>query len=355
VASDGQASGRKALIIASQVRSGSTFVAESIAYHFEGIFGDVLFDLTREHFAGLSDTSSHEQILTLFNSLYLGHQGWIATKIMCAALSVIVRESRKADSLNDAFFGPNTYWIIVRRRETVGQAVSLAYAREIGDWHVYKTTQKAAEQDKVTLKETEEALRSVLLSDVYLESFKHFISADSVIEIYYEDFLCDPTPFIERIYGVLGLVRPEGGVRYVDKTKIRRHATNAKQQVARDFKAWLLENYHAVKKPEEAGSSVRGEPAQPASPAEVKYDLQVEIVQEFIHNKRSIRFLSEKYRIERALINYWIAKHRHGELEDGSRHAEELSCLRARVAALQSQVEQLSLRAAIAALEDDHA
>ena len=241
---------RKALIIASEVRSGSTFVAESIAYHFHEIFDDVLFGLTKEHFADLREKSSHTEILTKFNSLYSGQQRWIATKIMCAALSIMVREARKADPLREALFGSNAHWIIVRRRKKVSQAVSLAYARKTGDWHVYTTEHTGTDKPRVTFKETEDALRSILLSDTYLETFASLIASDKKIEIFYEDFLSDPSRLIEHVYDVLGVARPSDGVKYVDRTKIRQEATDKKRQSEGDFKTWLLENYYPVDRPQ---------------------------------------------------------------------------------------------------------
>lgn len=237
---------RKALIIASEVRSGSTFVAESIAYHFDEIFGNVLFDLTREHFAHLSHRSSHAEILTKFNSLYLGHQGWVASKIMCASLSIMVREARKAEALRETLFGQHVHWIIVRRRMRARQAVSLAYARKTGDWHVYSTEQTGPHKPNATVAETENALRSVLLSDIFLEAFTNLIANDKKIEVFYEDFLSDPLPLIEHVYDVLGLTRPEGGVKYVDRTKIRQQATSQKLQTESEFNDWFLENYYPV-------------------------------------------------------------------------------------------------------------
>jgi LPS sulfotransferase NodH len=236
----------KALIIASEVRSGSTFIAESIAYHFAAIFGDVLFNLTKEHFADLTETASHTEILQKFNSQYSGHQGWVATKIMAAALSIIVREARIDEPLRQALFGANVYWIIVRRRMKVRQAVSLAYARKTGEWHVYGAEQSAAHEPGITLAETEDALRSILLSDTYLEAFTTSLASDRRTEVFYEDFLSQPSALIEHVYDVLGLARPIGGVRYVDKTKLRQSATGQKRQSESTFNAWLLENYHPV-------------------------------------------------------------------------------------------------------------
>lgn len=346
---------RKALIIASEVRSGSTFVAESIAYHFHGVFGDVLFGLTKEHFAGLRETSSHTEILTKFNSLYLGHQGWVATKIMCAALSIIVRETRKAESLREVLFGSNADWIIVRRRKKVSQAVSLAYARKTGDWHVYTTEQTSTDKPKVTLKETEDALRSILLSDTYLESFTGLIASDKTMEIFYEDFLSEPSCLIEHVYDVLGVARPSEGVKYVDRTKIRQEATGQKRQSERDFNAWLLENYYPVDKPQPPKTITTGVSAQVPTAQKPTNDFRLAIVHEFTRKKRSIRSLAEKYGIEPSLISYWIAKHKHGELDERSMRAEELTYFKGRISMLERQVDELKRLSCDAKSEEDPA
>lgn len=332
---------RKALIIASEVRSGSTFVAESIAYHFHEVFGDVLFGLTKEHFADLRETSSHTEILTKFNSLYLGQQGWVATKIMCAALSIIVRETRKAESLREAFFGSNAHWIIVRRRKKLSQAVSLAYARKTGDWHVYSTEQTSTDRPNVSLKETEDALRSILLSDTYLEAFTGLIASDKKIEIFYEDFLSDPSPLIEHVYDVLDVARPSEGVKYIDRTKIRREATEIKRQSEDAFTAWLLENYYPVDRPQPLKPVATGVGAQALPAQKPANDFRLAIVHEFIGKRRSIRSLAEKYGIEPSLISYWIAKHRHGELDNRGVVAEELTFFKGQVAMLEREVEEL--------------
>jgi LPS sulfotransferase NodH/transposase-like protein len=332
---------RKALIIASEVRSGSTFVAESIAYHFQELFDDVLFGLTKERFAELRETSSHTEILTKFNSMYSGHRGWVATKIMCAALSIMVRETRKAEPLREALFGSNAHWIIVRRRRKVSQAVSLAYARKTGDWHVYTTEQTSTDKPRVTFTETEDALRSILLSDTYLETFSGLIASDKKIEIFYEDFLSDPSRLIDHVYDVLGVARPSDGIRYVDRTKIRQEATDVKRQSENDFNAWLLENYYPVDRPQPPKPITTGVGAQAPTAQKPTEDFRLAIVKEFTRKKRSIRSLAEKHGIEPSLISYWIAKHRHGELGERSTGAEELTFFKGKVAMLERQLDEL--------------
>jgi transposase-like protein len=327
---------RKALIIASEVRSGSTFIGESVAYHLSKIFGDVLFDLTREHFADLNERSSHSEILTKFNSLYLGHQGWVASKIMCAALSVIVREARKAEAVRLAFFGPDTHWIVVRRRLKIRQAISLAHAIKTGDWHVYTTEGTTAQKSMISFRDVEDALRAILLSDTFLEAFSSLIPVDNKIEVFYEDFLSDPSFLMEYVYNVLGISRPREGLDFTDETKIRQSAMNLKRDAERGFGEWFLQNYYKV----ESMKAATVAPAQ-SNTTNIASAFQLSIVNEYIKKRKSIKSLANQHGIDRSLISYWIAKHRYGELGQESVQADALTYYKGRVSMLERELEQL--------------
>jgi hypothetical protein len=141
-----------------------------------------------------------------------------------------------------------------------------------------------------------------VLSDVYLEAFKGLVANDRVIEVFYEDFVADPKRLVKRIYDVLGLSRPKGGLRYVDLTKIRRQATSAKLQSEADFKDWLLENNHSVVTVPVPEPALSSEVAQAIPSAKAHSDLRLAVAQE---------------------------------------HADELAFFKGRVAALQREVERL--------------
>jgi hypothetical protein len=237
---------RNTLFIASEVRSGSTYIAEAIAYHFHNLYGHSLFDLTKEHFAKLNDLSTSDEILKIFHSLYLDQCGWAACKIMCPSLSIILRESRKSEKVGHAFLGANSHWIIVRRRSKIDQAVSLAFARKTGVWHSYVADDSPSEALIVGPNDVEEALRAILLSDTYLEALAGFIPENRKVVLYYEDFLSSPSSFIERLYPLLAPSNTREQVTYLDETKIRRNAFAAKHRVAAEFSSWLTENYHSV-------------------------------------------------------------------------------------------------------------
>jgi hypothetical protein len=237
---------RNALFIASEVRSGSTYIAEAIAYHFQNSFGYSLFDLTKEHFADLNDQSTAGEILGIYDSLYQDQRGWVACKIMCPALSIILRESRKSEHVYESLFGAHSHWIIVRRRSKIEQAVSLAFARRTGNWHSYGADDASSELLEVRPKDVEDALRAILLSDTYLEALAGFIPDQRKSVVHYEDFLASPLPFIARLSGVLRLPNVGDQVTYVDGTKIRRNAIARKHSAVVEFSSWLTENYHAV-------------------------------------------------------------------------------------------------------------
>ena len=237
---------RNTLFIASEVRSGSTYIAEAIAYHFHNVYGYSLFDLTKEHFAKLNERSTSDEVLRIYDSLYLDPRGWAACKIMCQSLSIILRESRKSESVNHSFFGANSHWIIVRRRSKIEQAVSLAFARESGIWHSYAVDDSGLEAPIVRPNDVEDALRAILLSDTYLEALAGFIPENKKWVLHYEDFLASPSSFIERLYPILAPSHMGDQVAYVDETKIRRNAFAAKHRAVAEFGSWLTENYHAV-------------------------------------------------------------------------------------------------------------
>jgi len=133
----------KTLFIASEVRSGSTYIAESLAYELESNFGFRMWDLAKEHFSFLDDCSSPDDIVKTWSGLYLDPSGFASAKIMCKGLSVLHRHASSAQDVQQAFFGESAYWIVVRRRDRIKQAVSLAIAIKTGAYHHYGNAEEA--------------------------------------------------------------------------------------------------------------------------------------------------------------------------------------------------------------------
>lgn len=236
---------RKTLFLASDVRSGSTYIAESLAYCLDRQFGYSFYNLAKELFSHLNDLSSAEKILEIYNTLFLDESGWSSSKLMCSSLSIIVRESRRSNAVQLAFFGEAAFWIIVRRRDRIKQAVSLAMARKSGLYHYYGDGEEYPDNKcELGKQEIQEALRAIELSDIYLTVFKQLIPCSQYVEIFYEDFLDNEVKFINQVCQLAGFGDAADPDAYVNLAKLRPTATETKSSYAEEFKFWLLENYH---------------------------------------------------------------------------------------------------------------
>jgi LPS sulfotransferase NodH len=239
---------RKTLLLASEVRSGSTYIAESIAYHFEKKAEYYFHGTSQEKFSHLVDCATATDIMEIYNTLYLDKSGWASSKIMCAALSIITRESRRSNEVHSAFFGDATFWIIVRRRDRVKQAVSLALARKSGLYHYYENATESPDVNyQLDIQEIRDALSAIELSDTYLNTFKQSLTEGQYVEIFYEDFLKNEVKFINQVGDLTGITNIADPDTYVSLAKLRPTATQLKSDYAESFKYWLLENYHPTK------------------------------------------------------------------------------------------------------------
>jgi len=319
----------KKLIMASGVRSGSTFIAESIAYHFHAVAGLVLFNLTKEHLDGLNNRSKAPEILMRLQSLWTNAEGWSATKIMCNSLSVMTRECRRKRDLKAAMFGPDTYWIVVRRRDRIRRAVSLAYAKRSGAWHIYQEGH-VTDLGMPTPVESRAALEEIQLDDIYLEAFSERISPERQIQVFYEDFLSNPNPVIEWLHGVLGYAKPADAMPFSDLTKIRPSDVDQKRRAVAHFKDWIRENHHSMETPTDR-----------AQRESLSRAMRKRIVSQFLEGKQSIRSLSRMYGLREYLIRYWVEQHRHHELPEAVGVPEQVALLRALHVALEKELKVL--------------
>ncbi|MDN7443029.1 Stf0 family sulfotransferase [Burkholderia cepacia] len=236
---------RKTLYIASEVRSGSTYIAESISYYLNERFGYEFWDLAQEKFSDLHENSTEQNIMEIQSNLYLNPEGWASSKVMCKALSIIKRESRKSEIVQDAFFGQNAYWIVIRRKNKIQQAISLAMAKKSGLYHFYGNPEDAPDNGiSSDPAEIEESLKSVLLSDIYLESFASTLPDNRCIEIYYEDFLKNNGNNINKVNDLCNFTTDEEITGKLNLAKIKQTAQTEKQATKAKFIDWLLENYH---------------------------------------------------------------------------------------------------------------
>jgi LPS sulfotransferase NodH len=234
---------RKSLFIASEVRCGSTFIAETLAYELNQNLGFQFWDLAQERFSDLDDHSTAEDALRAWRELYLDGSGFVASKIMCKALSVLHRLARQSEAVREAFFGEDAHWIVLRRNDRVEQAVSLALASKTQTYHFYDDPAVAPDRDAtLTPDEVDWAFKAVALSDVYLEVFAKTAPIERKLAFEYHEFLDDQVGCLNRVHELCGFKRLHAPS-YVNLSKIRRTGGAVKRQASEAFKAWFLENH----------------------------------------------------------------------------------------------------------------
>ena len=236
-------SNRRCLFIASEVRSGSTFIAESLAYELDRNLGFELWGVTQEPFNIIDEQSSSSEILDIWGRLYLDGSGFSASKIMCKALSIICHSAENSDEIKRTFFGDNTYWVVIRRRDRIKQAISLAMAIKTGLYHYYGNPDESQDKDtELSNVDIENALRIICLSDIFLEVLTSRLDKSRLVNIYYEDFLADEVGCLNRIYAMCGFppVEPET---YINQAKLKPTAQESKRTSYEKFSQWFLKNY----------------------------------------------------------------------------------------------------------------
>jgi hypothetical protein len=127
----------RTLFLASEVRSGSTYIAELIAYNLAAKFGGSIWGLTKEPLQPLSGNADPAHVRRLLAELPVSHAGLRAGMIKRTHFEWIEALSQEDPEFEQIFFGPDTYWILVNRRDVLAQAVSLNCAICSDTYHAY--------------------------------------------------------------------------------------------------------------------------------------------------------------------------------------------------------------------------
>ena len=234
--------GRRCLFIASEVRCGSTFIAETIAYELKRSFEFDLWDLAKEHFSYLDHESTPEQAMETWRSLHFDVSGFVAAKIMCKGLSQLHRLAQISPRLRDAFFGERARWLIVRRRDRVEQATSLALARKTQTFHYNGDPELAADNSaELTIGDIDLALKAVALSDIYLDVFAGTLRPERSFPLFYNDFVENQPGCLARVHEMCGFP-PLDAANYVNESKLKQTGGSAKRAYSAQFKRWFLAN-----------------------------------------------------------------------------------------------------------------
>lgn len=229
------------LFIASEVRSGSTWVGELLAYFLDRHGLHTAFGLTQETFREMDMTSTADEACRLFDALWRDTTGLATAKLQCASLSLIYREAQHSAELMRRFFGPETAWIVLRRRDTLRQAVSLSAARRSARYHHYGDTEADADLG-IGHRDTDDALAAILRSDLFLATFAERNPCPRQLSCDYETIRRQPETFLRNTFKLCGWAFPaDPGP--LDLTKLKPWADRSKAMATESFGQWLLCNY----------------------------------------------------------------------------------------------------------------
>ncbi len=235
--------GRKCLFIVSEARGGSTYLAETLAYDLNETLGFQLWDLAKEYFRGLDEDTTADDVLQIWGALFLDRSCFVSAKMLCFSASHLCRLARVSPAVREAFFGPNAYWIVLRRENRIDQAVSLALARKTSVFHFYGDPDASPDRDvKLRPREVLNALSSVMMSDVMLEIFAQSLAPENALSLTYEQFRADELGWINRIRSMCGWAERDPQT-FVNRAKVQRTGREAKEKAKQRFLDYLLTNY----------------------------------------------------------------------------------------------------------------
>jgi len=226
------------LFLASEARSGSTYFANTIEYSLHETMGGHFWDLSKEKFAN-SRLATFNPLETA-ESIYLNPHGFRCSKLLANEISVLFRHAVKCSALSDIMFGSNTYWIIVRRRNRIRQAISQACAIKSGVYHFYDEVENAPDFNmEISDAEIMESLNMIAFSDIYLENLPLILNKS--VTVFYEDFMQDKKSCIENVFIALGL--PYGKNLKLTIPPLKRTNSIRKEQAECSFLKYFLNSY----------------------------------------------------------------------------------------------------------------
>ena len=228
----------KFLFLVSDARAGSTPVAEAFAYSLYGTFGGHFWDLAQEHFRD-SRLASFSPVKTA-RSLYLNPHGFRCAKLLVNELSVMLRFAEQDMCLRDVLLGPNTYWIIVRRRNHVARAVSMLVADKTQTYHSYDERRSAPLNiSDFTPEEFMKFFQTSVMSDAYLEAVQDINPRAATL--FYEDFCLNQLHCLERALASLGLSFAD--TLKLSQSKLTKSHSKEKAELEAICRGWLLRYY----------------------------------------------------------------------------------------------------------------
>lgn len=232
----------KALFVLSDVRCGSTYASELIAYNASQYHGMELWALPKEPFQAITNHTSPAELVSAFDSLWVNPHGWRSGMIKCAHLSIINKLSAESDALQERFFGSSAFWVVIRRDDVFARAVSLAYALHTGRFHEYENNDNSTGSPGISHEQIRECLKMVIYSDTFLTAC--LPSFANVMEANYQDIMRNENEFVNTVGTfAFGHSLIEGGNAVV-KPKIQRNDRADKQRLREEFVTRFTREFH---------------------------------------------------------------------------------------------------------------
>ena len=110
--------------IASEVRSGSTVIAESLAYSLHESYGVECWQIAQENFRALHSNQDKTNAREIMSSLYLNQFGFRCGKWLVNDLKYLFRSILEGNIEDKEFITDRMAWLVVLRKDIVSQAIS---------------------------------------------------------------------------------------------------------------------------------------------------------------------------------------------------------------------------------------
>ena len=220
----------------SEVRSGSTYAAELIAYNFGDQHGSEWWGLAHEPFQQLTEEATGADLRAALGAIAVTPGGVRPAMIKCAHLETIDVIVDRDPDLRDEFFGPRGHWLVLRRGDLLAQAVSLHCALCSGSFHDYAAVPSCT-PCRGTIPEVLDALSMISRSEEVLRNCEAKVA--NCLGWRYEDIIGNEAGFLESCHRYLYGTGSGFADRPLSGAKLVRAHSQEKTQLRKALADWL--------------------------------------------------------------------------------------------------------------------
>jgi len=224
------------VFILSEVRSGSTYAAELIAYNFNRRHGHELWPLASEPFQLIGEGATPADLHAALAAIPVGPGGLRAGMIKCGQMEALEPIIARDESLRHELLGPRSRWLILRRRDQLAQAVSLHCAMCSGSFHDYTPVPSCVPCSASNL-QLHRALWMIARAEEVLRRCEARVSHR--LNWCYEDILGNEAGFLERCHRFLLGGSGGFGRAALQRVKLVPAHSQEKLRLRENFADWL--------------------------------------------------------------------------------------------------------------------